>query len=211
MWEVSLEELKRLLCIPEKMAPSNIKIKVLDVIMEELGDKYQLEIDIITKSRGSGRKAVTGYKFYFFYEKYVKTVEEKITSKTQAKLQAGEKYSYTPRVSKLYKSEKFKDTYERFLSMRKDKYMTNGDLEQGIIMKKLEEVDNEQTAIKMLQVSIAGSYPNIYELKGEYNGKNSSRTVKKEYAESTYDRLKRERDYSDPTDSDYSDYTGSKK
>ena len=70
------------------MAPSNIKIKVLDVIMEELGDKYQLEIDIITKSRGSGRKAVTGYKFYFFYEKYVKTVEEKITSKTQAKLQA---------------------------------------------------------------------------------------------------------------------------
>ena len=210
-WEVSLEELKRLLCIPEKMAPSNIKIKVLDVIMEELGDKYQLEIDIITKSRGSGRKAVTGYKFYFFYEKYVKTVEEKITSKTQAKLQAGEKYSYTPRVSKLYKSEKFKDTYERFLSMRKDKYMTNGDLEQGIIMKKLEEVDNEQTAIKMLQVSIAGSYPNIYELKGEYNGKNSSRTVKKEYAESTYDRLKRERDYSDPTDSDYSDYTGSKK
>ena len=26
------------------------------------------------------------------------------------------------------------------------------------------------------------------------------------YKESTYDRLKRERDYSDPTDSDYSDY-----
>ena len=146
------------------MAPSNIKIKVLDVIMEELGDKYQLEIDIITKSRGSGRKAVTGYKFYFFYEKYVKTVEEKITSKTQAKLQAGEKYSYTPRVSKLYKSEKFKDTYERFLSMRKDKYMTNGDLEQGRIMKKLEEVNNEQTAIKMLEYSIVGNYPNIYQL-----------------------------------------------
>ena len=190
-WEVSLEELKRLLCIPEKMAPSNIKIKVLDVIMEELGDKYQLEIDIITKSRGSGRKAVTGYKFYFFYEKYVKTVEEKITSKTQAKLQAGEKYSYTPRVSKLYKSEKFKDTYERFLSMRKDKYMTNGDLEQGIIMKKLEEVNNEQTAIKMLEYSIVGNYPNIYPIN---NGKKSSRTVKKEYKESTYDRLKRERD-----------------
>ena len=189
-WEVSLEELKRLLCIPEKMAPSNIKIKVLDVIMEELGDKYQLEIDIITKSRGSGRKAVTGYKFYFFYEKYV-PVEEKITSKTQAKLQAGEKYSYTPRVSKLYKSEKFKDTYERFLSMRKDKYMTNGDLEQGIIMKKLEEVNNEQTAIKMLEYSIVGNYPNIYPIN---NGKTSLRTVKKEYAESTYDRLKRERD-----------------
>ena len=99
-----------------------------------------------------------------FYEKYVKTVEEKITSKTQAKLQAGEKYSYTPRVSKLYKSEKFKDTYERFLSMRKDKYMTNGDLEQGTIMKKLEEVNNEQTAIKMLEYSIVGNYPNIYQL-----------------------------------------------
>ena len=78
--------------------------------------------------------------------------------------------------------------------MRKDKYMTNGDLEQGRIMKKLEEVNNEQTAIKMLEYSIVGNYPNIYELKGEYNGKNSSRTVKKEYAESTYDRLKRERD-----------------
>ena len=46
----------------------------------------------------------------------------------------------------------------------------------------------------MLEYSIVGNYPNIYELKGEYNGKNSSRTVKKEYAESTYDRLKRERD-----------------
>ena len=48
--------------------------------------------------------------------------------------------------------------------MRKDKYMTNGDLEQGRIMKKLEEVNNEQTAIKMLEYSIVGNYPNIYQL-----------------------------------------------
>ena len=87
--------------------------------------------------------------------------------------------------------------------MRKDKYMTNGDLEQGRIMKKLEEVNNEQTAIKMLEYSIVGNYPNIYPIN---NGKTSLRTFKGEYKESTYDRLKRERDYSDPTDSDYSDY-----
>ena len=168
-WEVSLEEFKKLLSIPENMTASNIRIRVLDLIMEELGEKYQLEIDIITKSRGSGRKAVTGYKFYFFYEKYVKTVEEKITSKTQAKLKAGEKYSYTPRVSKNYHSTKFKDTYEKFLSMRKDKYMVNGDFEQEIIMKKLEEVNNEKTAIQMLEYSIIGNYPNIYPLENEKN------------------------------------------
>ena len=75
--------------------------------------------------------------------------------------------------------------------MRKDKYMTNGDLEQGIIMKKLEEVNNEQTAIKMLEYSIVGNYPNIYPIN---NGKTSLRTFKGEYKESTYDRLKRERD-----------------
>lgn len=186
-WEVSLEEFKRLLWIPENMAPSNIKIKVLDVIMEELGDKYQLEIDIITKSRGSGRKAVTGYKFYFLYEKYSKTVEEKLNSKTQSKLKAGEKYSYTPRVSKNYHSTKFKDTYERFLSMRKDKYMENGDFEQEIIMKKLEEVNNEKTAIQMLEYSIIGNYPNIYPLKIENNGFNTTRNGGD----------------SDPTDNDY--------
>ena len=63
--------------------------------------------------------------------------------------------------------------------MRKDKYMTNGDLEQGRIMKKLEEVNNEQTAIKMLEYSIVGNYPNIYELKGEYNGKTLQELSKK--------------------------------
>ena len=40
--------------------------------------------------------------------KICKNSRRKITSKTQAKLQAGEKYSYTPRVSKLYKSENLK-------------------------------------------------------------------------------------------------------
>ena len=60
-------------------------------------------------------------------------------------------------------------------------------------IKKLEKVDNEEIALEMLENSILSGYPNIYELKGEYNGKKSSRTVKKEY-ESTYDRLKRERD-----------------
>ena len=48
------------------MAPSNIKIKVLDVIMEELGDKYQLEIDIITKSRVVEEKQLLVINSIFF-------------------------------------------------------------------------------------------------------------------------------------------------
>ena len=96
--------------------------------------------------------------------------------------------------SKKYTSNEFIGAFKDFLDMRKQIRKPALTAAIEIIIKQLEEVDNEQTAIKMLQVSIAGSYPNIYELKGEYNGKNSSRTVKKEYAESTYDRLKRERD-----------------
>ena len=43
----------------------------------------------------------------------------------------------------------------------------------------------------MLTNAILGGHTNVVPIN---NGKNSSRTVKKEYAESTYDRLKRERD-----------------
>ena len=196
-WEVSLEEFKRVLSIPENMTASNIRIRVLDLIMEELGDKYQLEIDIITKSRGSGRKAVTGYKFYFFYEKYVKTVEEKITSKTQAKLQAGEKYSYTPRVSKLYKSEKFKKTFEDFLDMRKKIKKPPTEKAIQLLLSKLEKVGDEEKAIEMLENSILNNWQDVYEIERSGNGKNSKRTsddeYKWEYEESTYARWQREK------------------
>ena len=43
----------------------------------------------------------------------------------------------------------------------------------------------------MLTNAILGGHTNVVPIN---NGKKSSRTVKKEYKESTYDRLKRERD-----------------
>ena len=110
--------------------------------------------------------------------------------------------------STMYHSEEFKERYEYFLQMRFEKKQKNTEFEQKMILEKLHKAGNENEALEMLTNAILGGHTNVVPIN---NGKNSSRTVKKEYAESTYDRLKRERDYSDPTDSDYSDYTGSKK
>ena len=64
-------------------------------------------------------------------------------------------------------------------------------------IKKLEKVDNEEIAIQMLENSILSGYPNIYELKGEYNGKNSKGTSDDEYKweheESSFERRQREK------------------
>ena len=60
-----------------------------------------------------------------------------------------------------------------------------------MILEKLHKAGNENEALEMLTNAILGGHTNVVPIN---NGKNSSRTVKKEYAESTYDRLKRERD-----------------
>ena len=99
--------------------------------------------------------------------------------------------------SKKYTSNEFIGAFKDFLDMRKQIRKPALTAAIEIIIKQLEEVDNEQTAIKMLQVSIAGSYPNIYELKGEYHGKNSKGTSDDEYKweheESSFERRQREK------------------
>ena len=96
--------------------------------------------------------------------------------------------------SNKYQSTEFNTKFERYLKIRTNKKLENTELDIEVAIKKLEKVDNEEIALEMLENSILSGYPNIYELKGEYYDKKSSRTVKKEYKESTYDRLKRERD-----------------
>ena len=96
--------------------------------------------------------------------------------------------------SNKYQSTEFNTKFERYLKIRTNKKLENTELDIEVAIKKLEKVDNEAIALEMLENSILSGYPNIYELKGEYYDKKSSRTVKKEYKESTYDRLKRERD-----------------
>ena len=96
--------------------------------------------------------------------------------------------------SNKYQSTEFNTKFERYLKIRTNKKLENTELDIEVAIKKLEKVNSEEIAIQMLDNSILSGYPNIYELKGEYYDKKSSRTVKNEYKESTYDRLKRERD-----------------
>ena len=96
--------------------------------------------------------------------------------------------------SNKYQSTEFNTKFERYLKIRTNKKLENTELDIEVAIKKLEKVNSEEIAIQMLDNSILSGYPNIYELKGEYYDKKSSRTVKNEYEESTYDRLKRERD-----------------
>ena len=91
----------------------------------------------------------------------------------------------------MYHSEEFKERYEYFLQMRFEKKQKNTEFEQKMILEKLHKAGNENEALEMLTNAILGGHTNVVPIN---NGKNSSRTVKKEYAESTYDRLKRERD-----------------
>ena len=99
--------------------------------------------------------------------------------------------------SNKYQSTEFNTKFERYLKIRTNKKLENTELDIAVAIKKLEKVDNEVIALEMLENSILSGYPNIYELKGEYNGKNSKRTsddeYKWEYEESTYHRLLREK------------------
>ena len=69
----------------------------------------------------------------------------------------------------IYKSEKFQKTFSDFLEMRKSikKPATNKAIEMIII--KLEKVNNEEQAIKMLERSIINNWQDVYEIRERGN------------------------------------------
>ena len=72
-------------------------------------------------------------------------------------------------LTSIYKSEEFKETFNEFIDMRKSikKPATNKAIEMIII--KLEKVNNEEQAIKMLERSIINNWQDVYEIKERGN------------------------------------------
>ena len=186
-WIVSLEEFRRLLDIPEKYRISHIDKKVLEPITEELKEKYGVYVLKKYDNKKRGRPSVSGFEFTFIKDIIDNRKELNPVSPVTSIEILPQSYS------KKYTSNEFIGAFKDFLDMRKQIRKPALTAAIGIIIKQLEEVDNEQTAIKMLQVSIAGSYPNIYELKGEKNGYNTTRN-------SGNKREVIERDYSEGAD-----------
>ena len=84
-------------------------------------------------------------------------------------------------IESVYKSEEFKETFNEFIDMRKSikKPATNKAIEMIII--KLEKVNNEEQAIKMLERSIINNWQDVYETKERSeNGKKSTTNNKRE-------------------------------
>ena len=79
-------------------------------------------------------------------------------------------------IKNIYISERFKQAFSDFLEMRKSikKPATNKAIEMIII--KLEKVNNEEQAIKMLERSIINNWQDVYEIKE--GGKNGSKNYK---------------------------------
>ena len=67
-WEVSLEEFKRVMDIPEGYTIDAIDNRVLAPIFKELGVKYGLEVKKIYEKKRRGRPPVCGLKFSFLKE-----------------------------------------------------------------------------------------------------------------------------------------------
>ena len=72
-------------------------------------------------------------------------------------------------IKSIYKSEEFKETFNEFIDMRKSikKPATNKAIEMIII--KLEKVNNEEQAIKMLERSIINNWQDVYEIRERGN------------------------------------------
>ena len=72
-------------------------------------------------------------------------------------------------IESVYKSEEFKETFNEFIDMRKSikKPATNKAIEMIII--KLEKVNNEEQAIKMLERSIINNWQDVYEIQERGN------------------------------------------
>ena len=73
VWNVSLEEFKRVLDIPEKYKMTMIDLKVLAPIKNELGGKYRLEIIKQYDNTKRGRPSVCGFKFTFLKDSELNT------------------------------------------------------------------------------------------------------------------------------------------
>ena len=82
----------------------------------------------------------------------------------------------------IYQSEEFKETFNEFIDMRKSikKPATNKAIEMIII--KLEKVNNEEQAIKMLERSIINNWQDVYEIqeRGNDGSKNYKPNNKRE-------------------------------
>ena len=98
-------------------------------------------------------------------------------------------------IKSIYESEEFKETFDEFIDMRKTikKPATNKAIE--MIITKLEKVNNEEQAIKMLERSIINNWQDVYEIqeRGNNGNKNNQATRRTKYEESTYERIKREK------------------
>ena len=85
----------------------------------------------------------------------------------------------------IYQSEEFKETFNEFIDMRKSikKPATNKAIE--MIIMKLEKVNNEEQAIKMLERSIINNWQDVYgkQERGNNGSKNYSTTRKKKKRE----------------------------
>ena len=88
----------------------------------------------------------------------------------------------------IYQSEEFKETFNEFIDMRKSikKPATNKAIEMIII--KLEKVNNEEQAIKMLERSIINNWQDVYEIqeRGNDGSKNYKPNNKREVIERDY-------------------------
>ena len=84
-------------------------------------------------------------------------------------------------IESVYKSKEFKETFNEFIDMRKSikKPPTNKAIKMIII--KLEKVNNEEQAIKMLERSIINNWQDVYEIQERSeNGKKSTTNNKRE-------------------------------
>lgn len=64
-WQVSLEEFKRLMDIPERYSIDVIDSRVFAPILSELGKQYHLKIKKLYEKHGRGRPRVSGFEFTF--------------------------------------------------------------------------------------------------------------------------------------------------
>ena len=95
----------------------------------------------------------------------------------------------------IYKSEKFEQTFYDFLKMRKKIKKPATEKAIELLLNKLEKIDNEEKAIKMLEQSILNNWQDVYEPKER--GKDGNTKYQRNNAEN---RKVIERDYYAGTD-----------
>lgn len=64
-WNVSIEDFRFYLCIPNSYSVSDIDKRVLAPILEELKEEYNLKVKKIYTKKNKGRPSVSGFKFTF--------------------------------------------------------------------------------------------------------------------------------------------------